>query len=90
MLARQQPRKPLQSCWIPRQSRLQCYEGLTANEALYDWNYQRQLLSIRLAEARRQGYLQTYRKRICTPGVSGGPAHPAVPCGTLVISAAHR
>ena len=32
--------------------RLQCYEGLTANEALYDWNYQRQLLSIRLAESR--------------------------------------
>src|SRR5260370_11525204 len=32
--------------------RLQCYEGLTANEALYDWNYQRQLLSIRLAEPR--------------------------------------
>ena len=31
--------------------RLQCYEGLTPNEALYDWNYQRQLLSIRLAEA---------------------------------------
>ncbi|MDP7722708.1 MoxR family ATPase [Mycobacterium sp. TY814] len=31
--------------------RLQCYEGLTAGEALYDWNYQRQLLSIRLAEA---------------------------------------
>ncbi|QHP84343.1 AAA family ATPase [Mycolicibacterium monacense] len=32
--------------------RLQCYEGLSAGEALYDWNYQRQLLSIRLAEAR--------------------------------------
>lgn len=31
--------------------RLQCYEGLTAAEALYDWNYQRQLLLIRLAEA---------------------------------------
>jgi MoxR-like ATPase len=31
--------------------RLQCYEGLTANEALYDWNHQRQLLAIRLAEA---------------------------------------
>ncbi|GAB3271277.1 AAA family ATPase [Kineosporia babensis] len=30
--------------------RLQCYEGLTANEALYEWNYQRQLLAIRLAE----------------------------------------
>lgn len=35
--------------------RLQCYEGPTANEALYDWNYQRQLLSIRLAEARGKG-----------------------------------
>lgn len=35
--------------------RLQCYKGLTANEALYDWNYQRQLLSIRLAEARGKG-----------------------------------
>lgn len=35
--------------------RLQCYEGLTAAEALYDWNYQRQLLSIRLAEARGSG-----------------------------------
>ncbi|MFE2940396.1 AAA family ATPase [Streptomyces sp. NPDC059255] len=32
--------------------RLQCYEGLTANEALYEWNYQRQLLAVRLAEAR--------------------------------------
>jgi MoxR-like ATPase len=31
--------------------RLQCYEGLTAGEALYEWNYQRQLLAIRLGEA---------------------------------------
>ena len=31
--------------------RLQCYEGLSVGEALYDWNYQRQLLAIRLAEA---------------------------------------
>jgi MoxR-like ATPase len=35
--------------------RLQCYEGLTAAEALYDWNYQRQLLGIRLAEASGTG-----------------------------------
>jgi MoxR-like ATPase len=34
--------------------RLQCYEGLTAGEALYEWNYQRQLLAIRLTEARRE------------------------------------
>jgi MoxR-like ATPase len=32
--------------------RLQCYEGITAAEALYEWNYPRQLLSIRLAESR--------------------------------------
>jgi MoxR-like ATPase len=32
--------------------RLQCYEGLTAAEALYEWNYPRQLLAIRLAESR--------------------------------------
>lgn len=32
--------------------RLQCYEGIDAAEALYEWNYPRQLLGIRLAEAR--------------------------------------
>jgi MoxR-like ATPase len=32
--------------------RLQCYEGLTAGEALYDWNHRRQLLAIRVAESR--------------------------------------
>nr|WP_304999040.1 MoxR family ATPase [Cryobacterium sp. Hh7] len=32
--------------------RLQCYEGISAAEALYEWNYPRQLLGIRLAEAR--------------------------------------
>ena len=31
--------------------RLQCYEGIAAAEALYEWNYPRQLLAIRLAEA---------------------------------------
>ena len=32
--------------------RLQCYEGIDAAEALYEWNHPRQLLGIRLAEAR--------------------------------------
>ncbi len=31
--------------------RLQCYDGIDAAEALYEWNYPRQLLGIRLAEA---------------------------------------
>src|SRR5256714_9286405 len=33
--------------------RLQCYEGIDAAEALYEWNYPRQLLSIRMADAGR-------------------------------------
>ena len=31
--------------------RLQCYEGIDAAEALYEWNYTKQLLSIRLADS---------------------------------------
>jgi len=34
--------------------RLQCYEGIDAAEALYEWNYARQLLRIRLAESGRE------------------------------------
>jgi len=30
--------------------RLQCYEGLDASTALYEWNYQRQLMAVRLRE----------------------------------------
>lgn len=30
--------------------RLQCYEGLDANHALYEWNYQQQLLYLKLEE----------------------------------------
>ena len=31
--------------------RLQCYEGLDAHSAMYEWNYQRQLLAIKLLES---------------------------------------
>ena len=34
--------------------RLQCYEGLDASHAIYEWNYQRQLLSIRAAAEDRR------------------------------------
>jgi MoxR-like ATPase len=39
--------------------RLQCYEGLTAAEALYEWNYPRQLLAIRLAESHGETLRET-------------------------------
>ena len=40
--------------------RLQCYEGLDTNTALYEWNYQRQLLRLKIAEreARDPGELE--------------------------------
>jgi MoxR-like ATPase len=39
--------------------RLQCYEGIAAAEALYEWNYPRQLLAIRLAEATHEQLTDT-------------------------------
>jgi MoxR-like ATPase len=36
--------------------RLQCYEGLDTASALYEWNYPRQMMSIRLAEAAGRGH----------------------------------
>jgi MoxR-like ATPase len=35
--------------------RLQCYEGLDVNTALYEWNYPRQLLRVRMAEQDGRG-----------------------------------
>jgi MoxR-like ATPase len=33
--------------------RLQCYEGLDVNSAVYEWNYQHQLLSIKIGEGKK-------------------------------------
>jgi MoxR-like ATPase len=46
--------------------RLQCYEGITAAEALYEWNYSHQLLAIRAAETDQTG-----------PAAGGGPSGSA-------------
>src|ERR1700722_17602786 len=35
--------------------RLQCYEGLDVASAVYEWNYPRQMIQIRLAESGREG-----------------------------------
>ena len=43
--------KALATTLETRLIRLQCYEGIDATEALYEWNYPRQLLRIRSAEA---------------------------------------
>jgi MoxR-like ATPase len=41
--------------------RLQCYEGLDVSTAVYEWNYPRQMLEIRLLEARGAGHEITPR-----------------------------
>ena len=46
--------KVLASSLGARLIRLQCYEGLDVNTAVYEWNYPRQMLEIRLLEARGQ------------------------------------
>ena len=51
--------KVLASTLGTRLIRLQCYEGLDVNTAVYEWNYPRQMLEIRLLEA--QGKLHDAR-----------------------------
>ena len=43
--------RALASAFGARLIRLQCYEGLDVNQAVYEWNYSRQLLHIRMMEA---------------------------------------
>src|ERR1700746_3543229 len=52
--------------------RLQCYEGLDQSAALYEWNYQRQLLAIKAREGADARAVESIfsRKNIC----SNGPA----------------
>src|SRR3954468_14830774 len=47
--------------------RLQCYEGLDVNTTIYEWNYTRQMLHIRLLEARGAGNTQTTLDEIFGP-----------------------
>ena len=42
--------------------RMQCYEGLDVNSAVYEWNYTRQMLQIRLLEARNAASTETLQE----------------------------
>ena len=53
--------KVLASVLDTRLIRLQCYEGLDVNTAVYEWDYPRQMLAIRLLEARGQAEQATTR-----------------------------
>ena len=45
--------KALSRTFDCRLIRLQCYEGLDVNSSVYEWNYQHQLLSIKMQEANK-------------------------------------
>jgi MoxR-like ATPase len=47
--------------------RLQCYEGLDVNTAVYEWNYTRQMLEIRLLEATGNVTEEIAVKKIFSP-----------------------
>ncbi|MFC4587092.1 AAA family ATPase [Sphaerisporangium corydalis] len=42
--------------------RLQCFEGLDSGQALYEWDYPKQLLQVRVAESRGQDVGELYRE----------------------------
>lgn len=71
--------------------RLQCYEGLDAASALYEWDYPRQIMALRLAEARGEtpGADSLYRdefllKRPLLEALLPDPAAPGVPRVLLI------
>ena len=80
--------KALAAALGTRLIRLQCYEGLDANHALYEWDYARQLLRIRLAEAskanmagiERELYSEEYliRRPLLEALSSEGPRPPVL------------
>lgn len=47
--------------------RLQCYEGLDVNTAVYEWNYTQQMLQIRLLEAAGQVQIDAARRELFSP-----------------------
>ncbi len=53
--------KALASSSGARLIRLQCYEGLDVNAAVYEWNYQRQLLAIKLQEGEQSSVAEKER-----------------------------
>ena len=72
--ARPRRRRPWPGCSTRPLYRLQCYEGIDAGEALYEWNHQRQLLGIRLAEVRDAEVTET---DLFGPRVPAAPAAAA-------------
>ena len=62
--------------------RLQCYEGLDAHAAMYEWNYQRQLLAIKLLEQDERGVEQKEQDIFSERYLLKRPLLEAISCET--------
>ena len=60
--------------------RLQCYEGLDAAQALYEWDHPKQLLAIRACEAEGRPVGDLYDARVPDGAAAAAGAAGAVRC----------
>jgi len=74
--------KVLASVRATRLIRLQCYEGLDAHSAMYEWNYQRQLLAIKLLEHDERGLAQKEQDIFSERYLLKRPLLEAISCET--------
>ena len=70
--------------------RLQCYEGLDVSSAVYEWNYQKQLLAIKIQEGTEQTVEEKEETHL-QPRVSAGAAAAQIhPCSGRFARASDR
>jgi MoxR-like ATPase len=65
--------------------RLQCYEGLDAHATMYEWNYQRQLLAIKLLERDERGIAQKEQDIFSERYLLKRPLLEAISADTAVV-----
>jgi MoxR-like ATPase len=65
--------------------RLQCYEGLDAHATMYEWNYQRQLLAIKLLEHDERGIAQKEQDIFSERYLLRRPLLEAISAATAVV-----
>ena len=70
--------------------RLQCYEGLDAHAAMYEWNYQRQLLAIKLLEHDERGSAQKEQDIFSERYLLKRPLLEAISCDAAAGAADRR
>ncbi len=57
--------------------RLQCYEGIDASQALYDWDFPRQILHLRAAESGGRAVMRASSSGRLRPALPDRATHPA-------------